>query len=192
MRRLSALVLVLALFVTGCGGSSKKTTAGTAAAPAATQMSSGASPTSGTGASGGGCPTSNTQNFAKTRFVADLGGAAFLARRYLYTPYQQGKFKKGASGRTFALVKAAAAAATTAKLLKNASVNAKANPTLCKTVAGPLAQASTAVSGLVGQLKSGGLTGGALGGLASQFGNLKSLAGKAGVQVPEKSIGLGG
>lgn len=191
MRRLSALVLLLALFVTGCGGGSDDTKAGTAAAPAATQMSKGASPSGGT-AAGAGCPTENTNSFAKTRFVADLGGAAFLARRYLYTPYQQGKFKKGASGRTFALVKAAAAAATTAKLLKNASENAKANPTLCKTVAGPLAQASTAVSGLVSQLKTGGFSAGALGGLASQFGQLKSLAGKAGVSVPEKSIDVGG
>lgn len=68
---------------------------------------------------------------AKSRFVSDLGGAALLIRRYLYQPYTRGTFTKGHLGRTVALLKAAAATATVVHLLKNASLNAEANPALC-------------------------------------------------------------
>jgi len=193
---LTACVLALAA-LTGCGGSSATTTSpppatsASAGAPSAGAASAGAAGagSSSASASASTCPTENTRSFAKTRFVADVGGAAFLIRRYLYQPYTQGKFAKGASGRRLALVKATAAAAASAKLLKNASTNAQANPTLCRTIAGPLSKLTTAVSGLTG-LHGGGLDPGALAGLGSGISGLLGAASSAGVAVQEKSTSL--
>ena len=50
-------------------------------------------------------------------------------------PYKAGKFKKGAKGRTFALVKAGLAGAFTYNRLKAATENAKGDPLLSKAVA---------------------------------------------------------
>ncbi len=150
------------------------------------------SPSSSSGPSSASCPTSNTRAFAKARFVTDLGGSLFLMNRYVVQPYQAGKFTKGASGRTIAIVKAGVAAATTAKLLKNAAANAKANPTLCKTVAGPLTTLSTSLGGVVSSLKSGSLNTGALSGITGLLSTVKNGAAKAGVPVTEQQIPLGG
>jgi len=196
MRRLPALLLVLAMAVAGCGSSkTAATTAGNAVATATS--SSGADMASSTAmssdmassdTSGTQCPTSNTRSFAKTRFVSDLGGSAFLIRRYLYQPYTEGKFTKGHSGRTVALVKAAAASATIVKLLKNASLNAKGNPLLCKTVAGPLSSLASTIGGLTGSLGSGSLSPGILGGLGGTVSGLLGKAKSAGVPVTEQPV----
>ena len=186
-RLLIVLSLVLALLVAGCGGGgSSSTTAGAGAGTTSTPTST--SDTAATGASS--CPTENTKNFAKTRFVADVGGALFLANRYLLQPYKAGKFEKGANGRTFALVKAAAAAAASAKLLKNARENALANPTLCKTLAEPLGKVTSTLDGLVGGLRSGNFDVGALAGLSGLFSTLQSGAKGAGLDIVEKQVGL--
>jgi len=179
--------LLLALLVGGC--SSNKTTStpqGTGAAASSTP-----SPSSSAGASATDCPTENTASFAKTRFVADLGGSIFLVNRYLIQPYRAGSFTKGASGRTVALIKATAAAAATVKLLNNAKANAKANPTLCKTVAGPIGQVADQISGLAGSLRSGSVAPGVIGGLAGLVTGIQQKAGAAGVAVPEKQVPLG-
>jgi len=118
----------------------------------------------------------------------DVGGSLYLMRRYVLQPYQAGKFTKGAPGRTSAIVKAGIAAATTAKLLKNASDNAKANPTLCKTVAAPLATLSASVGDLVSGLKSGSVNAGAIGTLGGLLNKLKSGA----QPVKEQQVGIGG
>jgi len=192
-RRLSAVLLLLAVAVAGCGtaattaspavsaaGPAVSASSGTGAGMASTMGSSMASPEMTAGAAQ--CPTSNTRSFAKTRFVSDLGGAAVLIRRYLYPPYTRGSFSKGHSGRTVALLKAAAATATVVHLLKNASLNAQANPTLCKLVAAPLASLTSTVSGLTGSLGSGaGLS--ALGGLGGAVTGLLGKAKAAGVPV---------
>ncbi len=142
-RLLLMLTLSIALFVAGCGAAKTNT-----AAPGATNPS----PTATATAAPADCPTQNTKAFAKSRFVADLGGSLFLLHRYIVKPYQAGTFTKGANGRTVALIKAAAAAAATAKLLSNAKDNAKANPTLCRNVAGPLGQISGQLGNLVSSL----------------------------------------
>lgn len=112
--------------------------------------------------------------------------------RHVVQPYQGGKFTKGASGRTIAIVKAGVAAATTTKLLKNATANAKAkakaNPTLCKTVTGPLTTLSTSLGGVVSSLKSGSLNTGALSGITGLLSTIKNGASKAGVPVTEQQI----
>lgn len=144
-------------------------------------MSTGAS------AADASCPTSNSRSFAKTRFVSDLGGAAFLIRRYIYQPYTRGVFTKGHAGRTVALVKAAATAGAVVHLLKNASLNAKANPTLCKTIAAPLSSLTTTVSGLAGSLRGGSVNPGVIGGLGGAVSGLLGKATSAGVPVTEKT-----
>jgi len=107
-------------------------------------------------------------------------GAAFLIRRYLYEPYPAGSFSKGHSGRTVALIKAAATAATVVHLLKNASANAKANPTLCRLIATPLASLT---STLTGSLTSGTASSGVLGGLGGAVTGLLGKAQGGGVTV---------
>lgn len=181
-RTRSALLLPLLLataVLVGCGG--EDTT--TAGAPAA----SGAS---GAPASPAACPSENTRAFAKTRFVADLGGAAFLTKRYIYDPYRAGQFQQGADGRTVATVKAGLAAAASVKLLKNAQENAQANPTLCRTLSAPIARATAALGGVTAALASGDLT--SLSGLGGALDSLRSLAGQQGVPVPEREVGLNG
>ena len=193
MRRVSALVLVLMMAVAGCGPKAATTTTGGAAAvassaAAAVPGASGAmSSPSSMMSSGTACPTSNSRSFAKTRFVSDLGGAAFLIRRYLYQPYTQGSFSKGHSGRTVAVLKAVATVATVVHLLKNASLNAKANPTLCKYIATPLASLTSTVSGLAGSLTGGGSGLGVLGGLGGAVSGLLGKAKSAGVPVTEQA-----
>ena len=197
MRRISALVLVAMMAVAGCGSAkTASTTASTTAPSAAAGISQSAaagtgttgSPATSTGsATDASCPTSNTRSFAKTRFVSDLGGAAFLINRYIYQPYTQGKFKKGHSGRTVALIKAAATAATAEHLLKNASLNAKANPALCKTIAAPLSSLTSTIGGLAGSLRGGAVDSGVLGGLGGAVTGLLGKAKTAGVPVTEKA-----
>lgn len=196
MRRLFVIpALVLSLLVAGCGGSSTKSTSGGGASSSSGQTAAAtagdtAAATSTAGTSATDCPTDNTRSFAKTRFVADVGGALFLANRYVLQPYKAGKFTKGAGGRTLALIKAATAVAATTKLLKNAQTNARANPTLCKAVSGPLSKLTSAMGGLTSGLKSGSLPTGALAGIGGLLGTVKSAAGKAGIPVNEQSVPL--
>jgi len=186
-------VLLFTLLVSGCGGSSSTTAGGSAGS--STTTTGGSSPADGassTASSAASCPTSNTKSFAKVRFATDVGGSLFLVHRYLLRPYQAGKFTKGAKGRVAAIVKAGVAAATTAKLLKNASVNAKANPTLCRTVAEPLATLSTAVGDLVSGLRSGSLDPGTIATLTGLVNKVKGGASKAGVPITEQQVPIGG
>lgn len=203
MRRILIIpALLLSLLVAGCSGSTAKT-AVTGAAGAVTSaggvvtsaggavgssVQAGASSSPGaTGSSGAatgsGCPTSNTRSFAKTRFVADVGGALVLMNRYVLQPYKAGAFSKGAHGRTVALIKAGTAVAATTKLVKNAQANAQANPTLCKAVSGPLSKLSNGLSGVVSGLKSGSLSGAGIGGLGGLLTSVKSGAAQAGIPV---------
>ncbi len=192
MRRLFVIpALVLSLLVAGCGGSSTKSTTGAGASSSSGQTAAAtAGDTAAAGTSSTDCPSDNTRSFAKTRFVADVGGALFLANRYVLQPYKAGKFTKGASGRTVALIKAATAVAATTKLLKNAQTNAQANPTLCKAVSGPLSKLTNAMGGLTSGLKSGSLPTSALAGIGGLLGTVKSAAGKAGIPVSEQSVPL--
>jgi len=108
-------------------------------------------------ASPGTCPTSNTEAFAKTRFVADaaLAGGAF--KRYIYTPAREGRLSKGAHGRVLALIKAAAAGAFVIDRLHAAEQAAQANPTLCKLIIAPAARFTSAISALIGRARSGSI-----------------------------------
>lgn len=103
-------------------------------------------------------PTPSTsaerQKFAKTRFVVNAGLAAGATYQWIIKPYRAGKFKKGADGRTFALIKAGLAGAFAYNRLKAAANNAKADPLLSKAVA-PLAAGIESLKSLGGKLRKG-------------------------------------
>ena len=148
-RKLSIILVIgLVAFTAACSSGSSSTNAvsatGVAASAAATATPS-------------GCPTKNTESFAKTKFVADVAIAGGAFKRYIYTPAKDGKFKKGANGRVLAFVKAAAAGALTVNRLEAAKTAAEANPTLCKLLAQPIANFTAAVSGLINKAKGGSI-----------------------------------
>lgn len=103
----------------------------------------------GNAASPGACPTSNTRAFAKTRFVADAALAAGAFKRYIYTPYQQGNFKKGSPHRIATMAKAVVAGLFVVNRLDAAKTNAEANPTLCKVLVAPIDKFKSSVENLV-------------------------------------------
>ena len=180
MNRIVAVPAIASLCLVGaCGNSndsasnaasSAATAAGssassaTSAATSATSSASGTTSPSSSGTSSAtaseptepsDCPTENTRAFAKTRFVADLGVAAGTFHRYIYQPYQQGKFAKGADGRVTAIAKAGATAALDIHLLKNAQKNVKASPALCKALAKPMSEAISKLDSIKGDITSG-------------------------------------
>ncbi|MFF8269201.1 hypothetical protein ACF059_17680 [Streptomyces sp. NPDC016562] len=94
------------------------------------------------------------QKFAKTRFVANAGLAAGATYQWIIKPYREGKFKKGAKGRTFALIKAGLAGAFAYNRLKAAADNAKGDPLLSKAM-GPLTASIDSLKGLGSKLRKG-------------------------------------
>ncbi|MFB9587782.1 hypothetical protein [Streptomyces racemochromogenes] len=94
------------------------------------------------------------QKFAKTRFVANAGLAAGATYQWIVKPYREGKFKKGAKGRTFALIKAGLAGAFAYNRLKAAAENAKGDPLLSKAM-GPLTAGIESLKGLATKLRKG-------------------------------------
>lgn len=179
MRNTRALAVPAAILsvglVAGCGPDSSSSSSSSSNTSAAAS-SSGSSSTASSGSNSANaknvsCPTENTRKFAKTRFATDIGLAAGTFHRYLWKPYQAGTFKKGADGRVMAIVKGAGTAALDLKLLKNAADNAKANPTLCKTIAQPLSDAIDKMS----NIDKSALLAGNLGGLAGVESSLKSV-----------------
>lgn len=120
-RSVVAVVLSGALLAggTACSGDSTKDTASSSSA------SSSASPTS----------SAEKQKLAKTRFVANAGLAAGATYQWIVKPYKKGKFKKGADGRTFTLIKAGLVGTFAYNRLKAALNNAKGDPLLARAVA---------------------------------------------------------
>nr|WP_203634184.1 hypothetical protein [Streptomyces sp. SID10815] len=94
------------------------------------------------------------QKFAKTRFVANAGLAAGATYQWIWKPYKEGKFKKGAHGRKVTLVKAGLAGAFTYNRLKAAVRNAQGDPLLSKALA-PLNEAIAGLKDLPAKLRKG-------------------------------------
>lgn len=94
------------------------------------------------------------QKFAKTRFVANAGLAAGATYQWIIKPYREGKFKKGAKGRTFALIKAGLAGTFAYNRLKAAADNAKGDPLLSKAMV-PLTAGIESLKSLGGKLRKG-------------------------------------
>ncbi|MFF1644176.1 hypothetical protein [Streptomyces sp. NPDC058240] len=166
-RLLVPLLLTCALVVgaTGCGGGGGNS------------ASSSASPS--------GTSSAEAQKFAKTRFVTNAGLAAGATYQWIVKPYRAGKFKKGADGRTFALVKAGLAGGFTYNRLKAAVTNAKGDPLLSKAVA-PLTAGIESLKGLGSKLRKGEAGEGDIGAFESVINNIKSAGSSAGADVKDK------
>lgn len=163
-RALTAVVLSTALMVgatacgSGGGGNVQREEVSAAAAaelavlaaaePAAVEADELAAPT----------PTPSTtaekQKFAKARFVANAGLAAGATYQWIVKPYRDGKFKKGAKGRTFALIKAGLAGAFAYNRLKAAKENAQGDPLLSKALV-PLTAGIESLKALASKLRKG-------------------------------------
>lgn len=104
------------------------------------------------------CPSSNTINFAKTKFVTHAGLGIGAFHRWIYKPARNGGFAKGAKGRVTAFVKAGAAALFVKRQVRLASEDAKANPTLCKSIVAPLKDISDKISNAVSSAKNGDIS----------------------------------
>jgi predicted small lipoprotein YifL len=154
-----AVLLVVSAALVGCGAKGSPPVGSTAAGAS---QSAAADPTGDPGDQAPidqSCPTSNTTPFAKTKFVAHSGLAFGVFHRYLYKPYQAGTFKSGASGRITAFVKGGLAALFIKREIRLATEDVKANPTLCKVVAAPLAKVGDTVKSAFDRLKGGDASG---------------------------------
>ncbi|GHB38448.1 hypothetical protein GCM10010347_04830 [Streptomyces cirratus] len=125
------------------------------------------------------------QKFAKTRFVANAGLAAGATYQWIVKPYQAGKFKKGAKGRTFALVKAGLAGAFAYNRLKAAINNAKGDPLLSKAVA-PLTSGIESLKGLGSKLRKGDANDADISNFQNVIGGVKGAGQSAGAPVEDQ------
>lgn len=124
------------------------------------------------------CPAEATKKFAKTKFALHSGLAIGALQRWIIKPARNGGFKKGADGRFKAFVKAGAAALFVKYEFGKAYENAKADPTLCKSVAGPMSKISNQLKGAIASAKKGDLAAvTSLGGLADQIMNMSKQKG---------------
>ncbi len=188
-----AVLLAVSLLLTGCGGKSSTATGTSAGGSSQSQASTApqgqgsAAPqgqaSTGAAAVGTQCPSSNTKNFAKSRFVLHTGEAFGAFHRYLYKPYQAGSFHKGTPGRLKAFVKAGAAALFIKRQVRLATEDVKANPTLCKAVAAPLTKVGDTISGAVSKLKGGDASG--ITDANTSIDGIKSSSASHGVAVKE-------
>ncbi|MFF3287291.1 hypothetical protein [Streptomyces sp. NPDC003023] len=132
-----------------------------------------------------GTSTAEKQKFAKARFVANAGLAAGATYQWIVKPYRAGKFKKGADGRTVALVKAGLAGAFTYNRLKAAVKNAKGDPLLSKAVA-PLDKGIEKLKNMGDQLRKGDINDKDIGSFESVIKNVKDAGSSAGAPVKDK------
>jgi hypothetical protein len=128
-------------------------------------------------------------HFAKTKFVLHVGLAFGAFHRYIYGPYEAGAFKSGASGRTKALVKAAAAALYAVHELKAAREDALSDEhlrPLAEKVEGLLAHLGT----LGGALKGGSFDAAAVSSAAGEVSSLGAASSGAGAVIKELAPSL--
>lgn len=172
-RPIVALTLSCALLAgaTACGSDS--TTKDTAAVAAAGTPS----PTPTTSA--------EKQKFAKTRFVANAGLAAGATYQWIVKPWRDGKFKKGASGRKLALVKAGLAGTFAYNRLKAAVKNAEGDPTLSRAIA-PLTAGIESLKSLPSKLRKGEGTDDAVSSFDDIINKVKDAGKSAGAEVKDQ------
>ncbi|MFG2875941.1 hypothetical protein ACGFYU_13200 [Streptomyces sp. NPDC048337] len=125
------------------------------------------------------------QKFAKTRFVANAGLAAGATYQWIIKPYRAGTFKKGAKGRTFALIKAGLAGAFAYNRLKAAADNAKGDPLLSKAM-GPLTAGIESLKGLGSKLRKGEAGDADISSFQNVIDGVKTAGKSAGAEVTDK------
>ncbi len=169
-RALTALLLTAALLVLpACG---RQSPTGGAAHSVSSVSPVAASPST----------TAQKQKLAKTRFALNAGLAAGAAYQWIVKPYRAGKFKKGAHGRTFALVKAGLAGTFTYNRLKAASANAKGDPTLSRLMA-PVSAGIASLKALPSKLRKGKDPQAAVGSVDDVINQVKEAGKNAGADV---------
>lgn len=129
--------------------------------------------------------TAEQQKLAKTRFVANAGLAAGATYQWIVKPYRAGKFKKGAEGQRFALVKAGLAGAFAYNRLKAALNNAKGDEHLSKAVA-PLTAGIEKLKDLGTKLRKGEASETDIGTFEDVITNVKDAGASAGAVVTDK------
>lgn len=183
LRVVLALVLPV-LVITGCDPTSTGTVAPSAAAtPTTTTPTSVAPSTSDNAPIDATCPATSTTAFAKTEFAAHAGLAFGAFHRYLWKPYRAGTFGRGASGRVTAFVKGGLAALFVKREVRLADEDVKADPTLCRAIAAPLAAIGNDVTSAVDGLKSGDARG--VNGVDSAISSVESSSGTQGTPITE-------
>jgi len=188
--KLVVLTVVLgALVLVGCGKSTA-TSAGSSAGVTSSVPAAGAAGGAGTSASGpstsaGGCPTSNTKSFAKSKFVLHVGLAAGTFHRYLYKPFKAGTFHKGASGRISGLIKGGATALFDEHEIRQAITDVKANPTLCKVLIAPLSEVADKFTAMKSKVTAGDTT--SLDTVNSSLSSISSTSAKDGAPITERT-----
>ncbi|MET9050263.1 hypothetical protein GTY40_23930 [Streptomyces sp. SID8359] len=177
-RSLVALLLSCSVLVsaTACGDSGSDGATRTGASPSSSVPAP---------ASVSASATAERQRLAKTRFVANAGLAAGATYQWIVKPYRAGTFKKGAEGRTFALVKAGLAGGFAYNRLKAAAENAKGDPLLSKAVA-PLTAGIESLRGMAAKLRNGEAGEGDIGAFESVIDSIKNAGKSAGAEVTDK------
>ena len=179
MRIVVLLLIPVVVLVGGCKSSSSNATGSADQSipsdPAGTAADAQAEDTA--------CPASNTTAFAKTKFVAHTGLAFGTFHRWIYKPAKAGTFAKGAKGRITAFVKGGLAALFIKREVRLALADAKANPTLCKTISAPLGKLGDTVQSAFDKLKSGDSSG--VDGLNTLIGQTENSSKGQGVQITE-------
>ncbi|MFI6943021.1 hypothetical protein ACIBI4_27470 [Streptomyces sp. NPDC050418] len=137
------------------------------------------------GAEPSGTSTAEKQKFAKTRFVANAGLAAGAAYQWIIKPARDGKFKSGADGRKFTLVKAGLAGAFAYNRLKAAAKNAEGDPLLSKAVA-PLVAGIESLKDLPSKLRKGEGADDVAGVFDNVINSVKDAGKEAGAPVVDK------
>jgi hypothetical protein len=180
----AVVVLVLPLLViAGCGPTSSTSSAPPAGPATSSATADPSSSASDAAPVDGGCPATATTSFAKTKFVLHAGLAFGAFHRYLWKPYRAGTFGKGASGRVTAFVKGGLAALFVKREVRLASEDVKADPTLCRAIAAPLASIGNDVQGAVDRLKGGDASG--LDRVDSSITSAESASSKGGAPIVE-------
>ncbi len=129
--------------------------------------------------------TAEQQKFAKARFVANAGLAAGAAYQWIIKPARDGKFKSGADGRKFTLVKAGLAGAFSYNRLKAAAKNAEGDPLLSKAVA-PLTAGIESLKDLPAKLRKGDGADDVAGVFDNVINSVKDAGKDAGAPVTDK------
>ncbi|WP_427893171.1 hypothetical protein ACQHIV_09835 [Kribbella sp. GL6] len=179
-------LLLIALLLGGCGGSTKNnSSASTTPSASTSEPAAGSTPSASTTAAADTCPASNTKSFAKTKFVAHVGLAAGSFHRWIWKPYKAGTFAKGAHGRLKATIKAGLTAAFIAHEVKVASDDVNASPALCKVLKKPLVALGNQLDGLKSKITGGDLS--SLDGVNTAIAGVTTLSDKNGAQITETS-----
>jgi hypothetical protein len=174
MKRIICLSVALALLLGACGDDDTKTV---------TEKSS-----------SGGVTTRTVPDvrFAKTKFLVHSGLAFGAFHRYILKPYRAGKLKKGAPGRTKALIKAGVAGAFAAHEIGQARRAALSDDTL-RPLVSRLDRLAARLGPLATALKGGSLSPTDLAGAAAAIESLREARQQKGATIRDRQVpALGG